>query len=256
MTLDQRLQQKSLKLKYNKYLTFSNYKSKLCNGHKGFFFIKSRNNKLNQLHNLLLQEKSYYNSFYKDKGIVPKIFRSRMWQPLNEDYYELIAIITEYFNCVAIWDNHFYGDQLEPIKTFRVYGFQPDIYICMKYLFNEINNLQSLQYNRTQYYRIVRRRIRRNGGNTTTMKDARTKSINYNKRMLRQLSDIWLKILKETPTRQYREEKFRLIYLKLEERGMLNYNKHGNTYRHAICPSSKFISGRIIQLKKVYPVLK
>lgn len=179
-----------------------------------------------------------------------------MWQPINEDFYELIALITEYFNCVAVWDTHFYANQLEPIKTIRVYGFQPDIYICMKYLFNEINNLQSLQYNRTQYYRIVRRRIRRNGGDTSKMKDARTKAINYNRRMLRQLSDIWYSMLKDTPERKYREEKYELIYSLLDKRGMLNYNKHGKSYKNAICPSTKFISGRIIQLKKVYPVLK
>ena len=255
MTLRQRLKERSLQLKYNKYLTFSNYKSKLSNGHKGFYFIKSRNKKLKQLDNLLLQEKSYYNSFYKGKGIKPRIFRSKMWQPLNEDYYELIAVITEYFNCVAIWDDHFYGDHTEPIKTFKVYGFQPDIFICMKYLFNEINNLQSLQFNRTQHYRVVRRRIRRNGRSTKKMKDARTKAIIYNRRMLRQLSDIWLSLLSNLPDRLYREQKYELIYKELEERGMLNYNKKGKTYRHAICPKTKFISGRIIQLKKVYPVL-
>lgn len=255
MTLEQRLKAKSLKLKYNKYLTFSNYKSKLCNGHKGYYFIKSRNIKIQELHNLLLKEKSYYNSFYKEKGILPRILKSRMWQPINEDYYELIAIITEYFNCVAIWDNHFYGDQLEPIKTIRVFGFQPDIHICIRYLSNEINNLQSLQFNRVQYYRVIRRRVRRNGRDTSKMKDARTKGINYNRRMLRQLSDIWLNILKETPERKYREDKYEAIFDILEKRGMLNYNKQGKTYRHAICPSTKFIHGRIISLKKVYPAL-
>lgn len=246
MELRNRLIQKSKALKYNKFFTYANYKSKVNNGHKGYLFINSRKKNLSKLNSILTKDTNYYNIIYESKGLAYGVVSTKMKQNINEDYYRLIATITEFFNCVAVWDSHFFKGYIEPIKTVRVYGFKPDIYICMKYLSNEINNLQSLQYNRQEYYRVQRRRIRRRGDHTIKMLDARTKAINYNRRMLSQLSDIWQELIDNQPERPYREYKYTKIYELLEERGMLKFNKHGKKYKHAIASPKKFISGKII----------
>ena len=238
----------------NRYLIFSNNQYKVKANCYAYYYLGRRKTYLKNMHNNLMKY-DYNSSFNKDLGIIRKVFIPENLKDVPAHYYELISVITEYFSCRAVWVIKFPKGTVNPIHTFEIYGYKPDVYLCHKFMNFEINNIQLIHFNRTLYLRKRVRKANRRGNNR--MKNIRTTTSMYIRRLLYNIGRAWEKILENRQDMIYHEEKIQGIYLHLRENKIIDFGKkqykNKPNIERAFCRSNRFIKNKIIVYKEVTP---
>jgi hypothetical protein len=233
------------------FLTLASFNTLRDKNSKGYSFVSGRRKQLTQLHQAISTDKEYQESFFIKEGIAIKHFTPILKKDVTSKYQKLISLITEYFECRAIWTKRFTGNLVEPIQTVVIYGFKPDVYICSKYLAFDINNIMNLEYNRTEQYRNKRRKHRRRvePGNHN-FNHARTKSSNYIKHILNELCNIWEEILEVRKFGLKHNQKLEMIYEFMRTSKDLDFGnreyKSKPRIDRAFCKKNKFVKNKII----------
>jgi hypothetical protein len=233
------------------FLILANYNTLRDKNSKGYSFVSSRKKQLTQLHRDVSLSKEYQESFFIQEGIAIKHFTPILKKDVTTKYQKLISLVTEYFECRAIWTKRFTGNLTEPIQTIILYGFKPDVYICSKYLSFDINNIMNLEFNRTEKYRNKRRKHRRRvEPGFHNFKHARTKSSNYINHILGELCNIWESILESRTFGLNHNKKMELVYEFMRttrdlDFGNRDYKKRPKINR-AFCKKNKFMKNKII----------
>lgn len=129
---------------------------------------------LHNMHNNIKTEDILFTRPYWEEGIISKFFIPDSLNHINPRYYKLISHLTEYFDCVAIWEKRILPGSIHTINTFRIYGYYQDVYLAYHHISRIINNLESMRLNMQSEYRRIKINSRRRGnkqsGLTATQK--------------------------------------------------------------------------------------
>jgi hypothetical protein len=174
---------------------------------------------------------------------------------VNLKYYELISIISEYFQVRTIWVYKTMSNTNIAIKTFWIVGFYEDAFLASKYLANELNNLELIRYNRQELYRkrrIKRRKVCRAQGIKTNKQklSARTKSANMVNDLLSKVTKLWLDALENRPYNPYAEDKIKEIDKGISKFIELDYGNKNSVNKpkieRAFCRKNRYMKNKVI----------
>ena len=239
------------------YLRFTNKNPKIIKSYYAYKYIQRRRRYLKNLH-LQLKAHDYGFSYYPEQGIKKKTFMPYNLKSVPTYYYKLISIISEYFSCRAIWVKRFPKQTIDPINTFILVGYLPDLYMCHKLISFEINNIQQLYFNKVNKHvkEVIKKHKKRKINKSS---NARTIASKYIKKLIHNISRIWERLLENRKKPYYHELKVENIYGFCRENSLISFGKrqwvNKPNISNAFCRENKFIKNKIIiyrGLPKVY----
>lgn len=242
-------------MKPTSYLRYTNG-GKLMNGKlHSYWYLRRRTRYIKELHHNLISN-GYENVWAKDLGIKIKKFTPISLRDVPSHYQELISVVCEYFSCRAIWIKTFPKNTIDPIQTFIVVGHVPDVYICSKMLYFEINNTQMIHFNRTKYLRRKLYNDRRRGVKVNRT-NVRTITSKYVRKLLYNLGRAWERLLEDRELGEIHEGKIEAIYDFIRKEKLADFGKREYKYKpnieRAFCRENRFMPKKIIVYKKVTP---
>lgn len=238
------------------YMIFTNKQIVNNKNYYAYRYVRKRGNYLKKVHSNLMQN-NYEGTWFKEPGIKVKKFIPLSLRDVTSNYQELISVVCEYFSCRAIWVKVFPKGTLDPIQTFMVVGHVPDVYMCHKFLNFEINNIQSIHFQRILYLRKLVRKYNRQGVRKTTRENVRTIASKYIKRLLYNIARVWEKLLESRDLPDTHYDKISSIYSFIRENKLANFGKRDYKFKpkieRAFCRENRFTPKKIIVYKKVTP---
>lgn len=237
------------------YLKFSNDNPKVINNYYAYKYLERRRRYLKRMHSNLMKY-DYEESYYPEEGIRKVIFTPTNYKDVPAYYQELISVVTEYFSCRAVWVKRFPKQTIDPIHTFIIIGHVPDVYLCSKFLWYEINNIQELHFNRIKLHRKhVKKSHKRRKKNLKG--NARTITRKYIKKLLYNISRVWERLLEDKGFNINEDVKRFKINQYLRENKLVDFGKREwktePWIQHAYCRPNKFMRNKIIVYKKLTP---
>ena len=217
-------------------------------------YIKNRARYLKQMNKNLLE--NGYDSYVPN---IPNI-KVKKFTPINLKnvtpiYQELISVICEYFSCRAIWTKVFPKGTIDPIQTFIIVGNVPDVYMCSKVLYFEINSIQMLHFNRIRYMRRNLHNRKRRGVKVKAL-NVRTTTSKYIRRLLYNIARLWERLLEQREMLAH-NHKITNIYNYIRDNNFVDFGRREYKVKpnisRAFCRESKFVNKKILVYKKVTP---
>lgn len=161
------------------------------------------------------------------KGVVVgKTFIPKNLKHINPKYYSYIAHISDYFECLTLWERVIVKGSIEPLNTFTVYGYKPDILLAYHYITKVIDSLNAMRFNITQEYRRIKINKRRRGTNKRENETATTKSSKFFYKSLGRIELITKEILEKRINTPEYEKKIQSIFKTLDTKKKLNYRAY------------------------------
>lgn len=221
-----------------------------------FNYVGRRRNSLAKLCNGVINDTEYSQGI-DNRPLLVKNFVPALKNDVNPKFYDLIAVICEYFQSRAVWVKRFIPNTNVPINTFFIVGHHADCFLASRYIAIEINNIETLRFNKQKHYRTrklkTRRRCRKYGREYRSVNissSARTRATKVFDDTIKELVYEWSKILELRPINPHYETKLDNIYNYLRTQFELDYGKrdykHKPNIERAFCRRNKFVRNKII----------
>lgn len=234
------------------FLKFTNKNPKTIDNYYAYKYLQKRRRYLKVLHHNLISN-GYEGTYYPELGIRKVHFTPKNYKDVPSYYQSLISVVTEYFSCRAIWIKRFPKNLIEPINTFIIIGHVPDVYMCSKLLWYEINSIQQLHFNRIlQHRKAVKYSHKRRKKNLKG--NARTVTSNYIQRLIHNTYRIWERLLEQRQHQPVNKHKYEMIERYCRDNNLLDFGKrnwkHIPDIKHAICRDNRFTPNKLIVYKR------
>lgn len=193
---------------------------------------------------------------FRTRNTEKETIKSRTYLPENLDnvgnkYYHLIKNLTQYFECIAIWEKMMIPGTTSTINTFTIYGYEQDLLLAYHYLKKLINALNRLRSRIQDEFRNTRVQLQTKGVQTKARLNAKVKASKFFYRSLGRIIKVTEEILENKEFSPNFKEKQEEIIKKLRKHKSLNFRdfkyKSEPKIQHAFCRPGKFQNKRIIQ---------
>lgn len=220
-----------------------------------FMYLRNRTRSIAKLTESMANDTIYSTGPINVPNLVLKKYTPYFRTDVNIKYYELISIISEYFQVRTIWVYKTMPNTNIAIKTFWIVGFYEDAFLASKYLANELNNLELIRYNRQEHYRKRRLKSRKKkrieGLKANKQKaSARTKATNVINEILSKLTLLWLEALEKRPFNPHTKEKLSEIDKNINRFIELDYGLKNTVNKpkidRAFCRKNKYMKNKVI----------
>lgn len=215
-----------------------------------FSYVKRRRNSIERMHNAICTDYVYLNVITKYDKLMVKKYYPVFKANVNEKYYDLISIISAYFNVTSVWVYKAYPGTNEPIKTIWMFGYKEDVMLASKYISNELNNLDTLRYIKQRIYRRRRRTSRKYKRKKINILSAKEKATQTWLRTLNLITSLWLGCLNDKPKQLFLQDKMDKVNDFVRSSIELDFGKrdfqHRPKFERAFCRKSKYQKNKVI----------
>lgn len=233
--------------KYDKHIRYRIYVQTSDKPTKNY--PKRLPNNLNNLHKNITRDPWFWEIPTSLGDIKTRTFIPQDYKNVNKSYYYLIAYITEYFDCLAIWDEIPIKGTINTIRTFTIIGPGARQKLSYHYTSKIINGLNNMRHIMTQEKRRKKYNLRHRGKNSN--KDSHS-SKDASMFFYKSLDNIntCLKDILEDKRNNSNNTKYRQLLLyeldKIKNIDFKAYNISKPTLKSASCRPGKFHKKRII----------
>lgn len=189
----------------------------------------------------------------RDNSLEPIISRTFIpdnLEHIGTKYYELIKNISQYFECIAIWEKIMIPGTIKTINTFTLYGYEQDLLLAYHYLKKLINALNLLRSIIQDSFRNKRLSLQTKGVKTKARLNAKVKASNFFYRNLGRINLVTKEILEDkgfSPNFNQNREKIINTLLKEKSLNFRNFKYRGEPdLKNAFCRPGKFQNRRVI----------
>lgn len=155
--------------------------------------------------------------------------------------YKMISVICEYFDCIAVWDKIMVPNTLIALRTVKVYGYSPDIWLAKYYIVRMLVRFKYSIINKEAEY------LKRGYDHNKLIR----KISLYSRSKLKQFGDLWEGYLIDRKKSKYHYEKRRGILNYLQKNVKLNYGnrrwKHKPNIIWAYCRFDTYKQNKILK---------
>lgn len=197
-------------------------------------------------HNLRLAPKFNWEGLtIKEKTFIPTNLKH-----VGPKYFDLIAHISGYFNCLALWETVMIPGTVQTINTFSLWGYEPDVNLAFHYITKIINSLNVMRDNLQEEYRQNRIKRSKLGYKPFGEGNSTTKASKYFYTSLDNICRVTRELLENTPREATGTQKIEKIYREIRMRKTLDYRAYNFKgpigIRHAASIPGKFQNKRLI----------